>query len=204
MEFAYEDEFDGTDSSAIHVLAFNGPEPIGTTRVRYLDGAARLERICVRKAYRSQGIGDRLLGYTMSVIDQSGYKRSSVFADGRLVGWYRNHGFEIEREVTYANGEEGYEMQRVVGGAKPAPKSSPKLDSIAKPGKKRTKKVTKGAKVCAVSGAEFEVTDGDREYYAKVGVPEPTLCPEERARRRMAFANQRNLFGRKCDATGNA
>ena len=174
MEFPYEEEFDGTDSSAFHVLALEDGEPIGTSRVRYLDGAARLERICVRKSYRGQGLGDRLLSYTLSAVDQSGYKRSSVFADGRLVGWYRNHGFEIEREVTYANGTEGFEMLRVPGGEEPKPKSSPRLDSISKPTPKSAPEAQEGKKICAVSGEPFEVTDEDREYYDKIGVPEPT------------------------------
>ena len=59
-------------------------------------------------------------------------------------------------------------------------------------------------KTCAVSGIEFEITDKDSEYYKKLGVPEPTLCPRERVRRRMAIRNERNLYKRTCDATGDA
>lgn len=33
-------------------------------------------------------------------------------------------------------------------------------------------------------------------------MPLPTLCPEERMRRRMIFRNERNLYHRKCDLTG--
>lgn len=201
MQFAYEDEFDGTDSSATHLLALEGAEPIAAARVRYLDGAARIERICVRKAYRGSGIGDRLLRYTLSTIDQSGYSRSSVFADGRLVGWYRNHGFEIEREVTYANGEAGYEMLRSGEAPKPEPKLSPRLDALSDSTEDK-RKPSKDERICRISGKRFEVSDSDREYYDKLEVPEPTLCPEERSRRRMAFANQRNLFPRECAATG--
>ncbi|MCB0346646.1 MAG: GNAT family N-acetyltransferase [Bdellovibrionales bacterium] len=202
MQFAYEDEFDGTDASATHLLALNGREPIGAARVRYLDGAARIERICIREAYRGSGLGDRLLAYTLSSIDQSGYLRSSVFADGRLVGWYRNHGFEIEREATYPSGETGYELLRVLGEKKSQPKAPARSDSIFSAKTVQPDTAAEGRKVCAISGQKFEVTDADREYYVKVGVPEPTLCPEERARRRMAFANQRNLFPRECAATG--
>jgi hypothetical protein len=32
-------------------------------------------------------------------------------------------------------------------------------------------------------------------------VPFPTLCPEERQRRRFAFRNERKLYRRECDAT---
>ena len=59
-------------------------------------------------------------------------------------------------------------------------------------------------KVCAVSGKEFEVTVADLKFYEKMGVPAPTLCPEERRRRRLAWRNTHSLFQRKCDATGKS
>lgn len=55
-----------------------------------------------------------------------------------------------------------------------------------------------------VSGKAFVITDDDKKFYAKMGVPEPTLCPEERHRRRHAFINDYNFYKRKCDKTGKA
>jgi hypothetical protein len=55
---------------------------------------------------------------------------------------------------------------------------------------------------CAVSGVEFEITEDDLNFYEKMGVPVPTLCPEERQRRRISFRNFTQLYRRKCDATG--
>jgi hypothetical protein len=43
------------------------------------------------------------------------------------------------------------------------------------------------------------VTDEDQAFYTKMGVPAPTLCPEERMRRRLAHRNERRLYHRKCD-----
>ncbi len=57
-------------------------------------------------------------------------------------------------------------------------------------------------KICAVSKKEFEVTPEDLAFYEKMGVPAPTLCPEERERRRLAWRNEKTLYKRKCDATG--
>ncbi len=57
-------------------------------------------------------------------------------------------------------------------------------------------------KTCSVSGKEFVITDEDLAFYEKMGLGEPTLCPEERERRRLAFRNDRNLYRRDCDATG--
>ncbi len=65
-------------------------------------------------------------------------------------------------------------------------------------------------KKCRISGQEFFVTDKDLEFYDKVSpifggkkysIPSPTLCPEEREKRRLAFRNERNLYQRKCDKT---
>jgi hypothetical protein len=66
-------------------------------------------------------------------------------------------------------------------------------------------------KTCAVSGTEFAVFQSDLDFYSKISptfdgvkfpIPTPTLCPEERQRRRLAFRNERKLYKRSCDATG--
>ena len=57
-------------------------------------------------------------------------------------------------------------------------------------------------KTCAVSGKAFEITEDDLKFYEKMGVPEPTLCPEERRRIRWSWGTFRSLHKRKCDATG--
>jgi len=67
-------------------------------------------------------------------------------------------------------------------------------------------------KKCRLSWQEFVVTDKDLEFYEKISptfagqkylIPSPTLCPEERQRRRMSFRNERKFYHRKCDKTGN-
>lgn len=58
--------------------------------------------------------------------------------------------------------------------------------------------------VCKKSGAQFEVTKGDEDFYKMMNVPIPTLSPEERQRRRLAWRNERVLHKRKCSGTGRA
>ena len=66
-------------------------------------------------------------------------------------------------------------------------------------------------KTCAVSGEPFAIFQSDLDFYDKISpvlngtryqIPTPTLCPEERQRRRLFFRNERKLYRRKCDATG--
>ncbi len=65
-------------------------------------------------------------------------------------------------------------------------------------------------KTCAVSGTEFPIYQSDLEFYDKISptfnwvkyqIPVPTLCPEERERRRLAWRNERKLYRRTCDAS---
>lgn len=55
---------------------------------------------------------------------------------------------------------------------------------------------------CRISGKPFVITDRDLEFYQKIGVPPPQLCPEERRRRRFAFRNERSLYHRKSSLSG--
>ena len=67
-------------------------------------------------------------------------------------------------------------------------------------------------KKCHISGQEFFVTDKDLAFYEKISpvfagqkylIPSPTLCPDERTRRRLSWRNERKLYHGKCAKTGN-
>jgi len=55
---------------------------------------------------------------------------------------------------------------------------------------------------CKNCEKDFVIEPEDFNFYAKIKVPAPTWCPECRQMRRMSFRNERNLFKRKCDKTG--
>ncbi|MFA5359254.1 MAG: zinc-ribbon domain containing protein [Patescibacteria group bacterium] len=55
---------------------------------------------------------------------------------------------------------------------------------------------------CIVCQKEFTISNDDQGFYNKIAVPEPKRCPECRLLGRLAFRNERNLYRRKCDATG--
>lgn len=60
---------------------------------------------------------------------------------------------------------------------------------------------------CAQCRQSFEITEGDLAFYEKISpifngrketIPPPTLCPDCRSRRRMAWRNERTLYNRLC------
>lgn len=55
---------------------------------------------------------------------------------------------------------------------------------------------------CKQCSASFAIDDRDQGFYAKMQVPAPTLCPECRFQRRLAWRVEHNLYLRKCDLTG--
>jgi len=54
-------------------------------------------------------------------------------------------------------------------------------------------------KDCLQCKKEFSITQEDFEFYEKLKVPPPTLCPGCRQRRRYAWRNERVLYRRDCD-----
>ncbi|MBI4600166.1 hypothetical protein HY732_04600 [Candidatus Uhrbacteria bacterium] len=52
---------------------------------------------------------------------------------------------------------------------------------------------------CTQCKKEFEITDADREFYAKINVPEPLWCPDCRQMSMWVFRNERNYYSRTCD-----
>lgn len=57
-------------------------------------------------------------------------------------------------------------------------------------------------KICQNCKNQFTIEPDDFAFYEKIDVPAPTFCPECRMQRRMAFRNERSLFRRKCDFSG--
>ncbi|MBT4384586.1 hypothetical protein HOD30_02460 [Candidatus Peregrinibacteria bacterium] len=57
-------------------------------------------------------------------------------------------------------------------------------------------------KTCTNCQCSFEIDERDRAFYERMSVPDPTHCPDCRNQRRLAARNERNLYHRKCDATG--
>jgi hypothetical protein len=64
---------------------------------------------------------------------------------------------------------------------------------------------------CRQCSASFEIASEDLAFYEKVSpvfggkkelIPSPTLCPDCRQQRRLAFRNAHVLYKRKCDLTG--
>ncbi len=59
------------------------------------------------------------------------------------------------------------------------------------------------SKICQNCKKDFVIEQEDFNFYEKMKVPAPTFCPECRMKRRFVWRNERMLYKRKSDFTGN-
>jgi len=58
-------------------------------------------------------------------------------------------------------------------------------------------------KDCKNCGVKFQITSKDEAFYKRIDVLPPTLCPDCRQMRRIAYRNERKFYKRQCDLSGN-
>jgi predicted GNAT family N-acyltransferase len=102
----YDEEFDGNDFTATHLIGFVGGEPAGCLRIRYFSDFAKLERLVVRKEFRSSGLAPRLVEAGVEFCRTKGYTRMCTYAQKRLVGFWSKCGFTMSdpaRELVFSD-----------------------------------------------------------------------------------------------------
>jgi predicted GNAT family N-acyltransferase len=89
----YEEELDGNDFSATHLLGFVGPEPAGCLRLRFFADFAKLERVAVRKEFRNTNLAIKLARAAIELCRAKGYRRLYGNARSDLVKFWSRFGF---------------------------------------------------------------------------------------------------------------
>lgn len=90
----YDEEYDGNDFSATHLLAYLGDEPVGCLRLRFFGDFAKFERLAVRREFRDSRIAIQLTRAGLRLCQKKGYTRAMAHIQRRLVPfWTRRFGF---------------------------------------------------------------------------------------------------------------
>jgi predicted GNAT family N-acyltransferase len=95
----YAEEFDGNDfAGSTHLIARSAGEPVGTMRIRWFAGFAKVERAAVRPEYRSGGISKVLMDRALRLAAGKGYRRIIAHGQIRLTShWVKTAGFRVRR-----------------------------------------------------------------------------------------------------------
>jgi predicted GNAT family N-acyltransferase len=89
----YDEEFDGNDLAATHLLAYIGDEPAGCLRVRFFADFAKLERLVIRKEFRKSRAAFQLVNAGLKLCQKKGYRRAYGHSQTRLVNFWGRFGF---------------------------------------------------------------------------------------------------------------
>jgi predicted GNAT family N-acyltransferase len=99
-----EDEFDEHEEQAVHILVHAEGQPVGTGRVRMVEGVAKLERICILPAYRKHGLGKVIIRALEEVAREQGATSAKLHAQTHAEGFYKKLGYTTASAVFMEDG----------------------------------------------------------------------------------------------------
>ena len=95
QECPYEEEFDGNDLTATHLLGYVGHEPAGCLRVRDFADFAKIERLAIRAEFRKTRAAFQLVRAAFQLCRRKGYTRIYGHSQKRLVNFWSRFGFRV-------------------------------------------------------------------------------------------------------------
>ena len=111
-----EEELDALDKLALHVIAWDGREVVGTGRLVFLSaGEAQIGRMAIRAALRRGGIGSDVLGFLEGEAKAQGVQRVLLHAQTYVASFYRYHGYLEDGATFQEAGIEHILMRKTLG-----------------------------------------------------------------------------------------
>ena len=100
QEQGFKNEFDDIDDSATHIVLYDDGSPVGCCRVYPDEAVGRFifGRLAVRKKYRGQDIGRKIMEKAIEYLSSIGASYISLSAQVQAKGFYANFGFMEEGE----------------------------------------------------------------------------------------------------------
>jgi predicted GNAT family N-acyltransferase len=90
----YDEEFDGNDFCAAHILGEINGEPAGCIRIRFFGDFVKIERLAVRPEFRSSTLAFRLVRAAFDYCRTKGFRKAYGHARHDLVNFWSRFGFQ--------------------------------------------------------------------------------------------------------------
>ena len=112
-EQGFREEFDGDDKKALHLVGFIGEKSVATSRIlRMEDGSFIIGRIAVRKQYRKQGLGAKIIDVAENAIRKMNGKYVYIHAQRHAVPFYEKQGYIPTGEKDFEEGCEHWMLKK--------------------------------------------------------------------------------------------
>lgn len=94
------EDVDGLDPVALHLLAMQDAEPVGTARLLVEGAVGKIGRVCVLPQARGMGLGAALIRAAVAELRvMPGVAKAKLGAQVQALGFYERLGFEVEGQV---------------------------------------------------------------------------------------------------------
>ncbi|MFD2629673.1 GNAT family N-acetyltransferase [Oceanobacillus kapialis] len=93
-----DEELDEHDKTAIHLAGYENDQAIAASRLRFVEGYGKLERICILKEHRGKAYGSQLIAEMEKIISSKGYKKAKLNAQTQALPFYERLGYKTVSE----------------------------------------------------------------------------------------------------------
>lgn len=104
------DQYDRLDADCLHVLIRHDSVPVATGRVRFIDQSAKLERICVLKPYRADGLGKQVISSLEAIAIEKKVWQCLLHGQTHAIPFYERLGYKVVSEEFIEDGIPHVEM----------------------------------------------------------------------------------------------
>ncbi len=87
-------EIDELEQEALHFIGYGNKGPVAASRMRFVDGYAKMERICVLQSQRGKGFGRDILLFMEDKAKEKGMKKAKLNAQIQAEKFYQSLGYE--------------------------------------------------------------------------------------------------------------
>lgn len=94
-----KEEIDILDAEAIQFIVYDEEKPVGAARFRIVDGKGKVERVCVLKTYRQNGIGRIMMDKIEEYAKEQGIQKLVLNAQLSALPFYNRLGYKAYGEI---------------------------------------------------------------------------------------------------------
>nr|WP_285841976.1 GNAT family N-acetyltransferase [Sutcliffiella horikoshii] len=100
------DEFDTLEGQGLceHILVYYNEKPVGTGRIRIVDGLGKLERICILKPYRKFGLGKVIIKALEEIAEEKEVSKVKLHGQTQAEGFYQKLGYRTSSNIFMEDG----------------------------------------------------------------------------------------------------
>lgn len=93
------DEWDNASTTIPHIIVYDGETPVATSRLRVVEGVAKLERICVLQEYRKYGVGKMLVDHMEQLAREQGLTQAKLHGQTQAAAFYERLGYVQSSDI---------------------------------------------------------------------------------------------------------